>query len=71
MSSDFLELPGFRIAIDPSADNGLRTQSQVMVDKVQALSRERIRKRAGALSATDMAQVDIALRLVLGFRAIK
>jgi hypothetical protein len=37
-----------------------------MIDKVVALHRDRIKKRAGALGPREMADVDSALRLWFG-----
>jgi mRNA interferase MazF len=66
ITSQLVDAPLFRIGIQPASANGLRTPSQVMVDKVVALRRDRIRRRAGALTSSEMARVDSALKLWLG-----
>ena len=54
-----------RPRIEPTAGNGLRETSRVMVDKITALPRNLIDKHIGELSHDDMKRVDRALRLVL------
>ena len=55
-----------RIAIAPSASNGLVSLSHVLTDKVNTVSRTRIGKRIGVLSDQEMAEVDAALLFFLG-----
>lgn len=54
--------PFFRIALHPDVDNGLRATSEVEVDKVQSMRRERIRDIIGKVSNGTMRQIDEALR---------
>lgn len=63
ITSHLVEAPLFRLTIRPAPENGLKSESQIMIDKVMALKRERIGKRIGRLSTAEMAQVDRALRL--------
>jgi mRNA interferase MazF len=58
----------FRILVAPDKRNGLKEPSEVMVDKLSSLRRERIGGAIGRLSALDMRAVDDALRgwLALG-----
>ena len=49
----------------PTAGNGLRESSRVMVDKITALPRNLVDKHVGELSPEDMERVDRALRLIL------
>jgi mRNA interferase MazF len=58
----------FRIMIAPDKNNGLNEPSEVMVDKVSSLRRERIAQSIGRLSASDMRAIDTSLRgwLALG-----
>ena len=58
----------FRIIIAPDKNNGLNGPSEVMVDKVSSLRRERIDQSIGRLSVSDMRAVDVSLRgwLALG-----
>ena len=56
----------FRITIEPGAETGLRTRSQVMADKPVTIRRERIGQRIGQLAPADMARLNVALALVMG-----
>ena len=42
VTSELRDAPIFRITVDPSPDNGLRRVSQVQVDKVLTVARERV-----------------------------
>jgi hypothetical protein len=55
----------FRVGIPANASTGLRADSEVMVDKLSAVSRHRIRKRVGRLSDAQMEMVDRAIRMWL------
>ena len=51
-----------RVTLHPSAINGLRLPSFVMVDKISSISRERIGKLIGHLEPSEMEAVDLSLR---------
>ena len=55
-----------RPRIAPDAENGLQETSEVMTDKIMAVSRAKLGKRMGTLSGNDMARIEQALVLVLG-----
>jgi mRNA interferase MazF len=56
-----------RPLVEPSPENGLRTPSNLMSEKITAVPRARLGRRIGILSREDMARVERALLLVLGF----
>jgi mRNA interferase MazF len=58
----------FRIMVAPDKRNGLNEPSEIMVDKLNSLRRERIGSSIGRLSALDLRAFDDALRrwLALG-----
>jgi len=58
--------PAFRITIDPEPGNGLRLQSQVMVDKLFLVDRNKLRDRIGRLSDEQMEKISVALGALLG-----
>jgi mRNA interferase MazF len=66
VTSTLVNAPLFRLAVEPSAQNGLRTLSQVMVDKLTSVRRERIGATIGALEPEALARVSRALTLWLG-----
>ena len=65
LTSDLRDAPLFRLDIAPSATNGLKKPSQVMVDKAVTLPVERIRPPIGKVSHSQLTQIGIALRLWL------
>lgn len=56
----------FRVTVEPNPANGLRTLSQVMVDKLSTLPRTKISEPFGRLDEERMKMVDRALLLVVG-----
>jgi len=69
IASHMVDAPLFRLTISPTHENGLKSESQIMVDKIVAINRERIGKRIGRLIDTELAEVDRALLLWLGIAA--
>jgi len=65
ITSHLEDAPLFRIPVLAGRTTGLKSESQVMVDKVIAIPRNKITKRAGMLSASLLKEVDDALRLWL------
>jgi mRNA interferase MazF len=66
LTSELIDALLFRITLEPSADNGLRERSQIMVDKLLALRRDRLRERIGTLDDEDMLRLNRSLSLMLG-----
>ena len=67
VTSELRDAPLFRIDVEPSDDNGLRTVSAVMVDKPQTVARARIGSTIGRLDDDSMLAVTRALAVFLGF----
>ncbi|HVO27555.1 MAG TPA: type II toxin-antitoxin system PemK/MazF family toxin [Candidatus Margulisiibacteriota bacterium] len=67
VTSELRDAPLFRIAVTPSAINGLHKPSQVMVDKPQTVARTKIGKTIGRLDDEVMLGVNRALAVFLGF----
>ena len=63
---DNAQIPS-RVAIPASAENGLLENSDLMADKVTAVPRTKLGRRLGVVSEVELAQVEDALLLVLGF----
>ena len=66
VTSELRDTPLFRVLIEPTESNGLRKSSQVMVDKVQTISREKLGEVFGRVSEEDMLAVSRALAVFLG-----
>ena len=67
VTSALRDAPLFRIRVAPDPRNGLRKVSQVMVDKVQTVAREKVGKTIGRLDDESMLAVNRALAVFLGF----
>jgi mRNA interferase MazF len=65
--SELRDAPLFRIAVHPNEENGLSRPSQVMVDKPQSISRDKIGAGIGRLDDETMLAVNRALAVFLGF----
>ena len=66
VTSTLVNAPLFRLAVEPSAHNGLRVLSQVMVDKLASVRRERIGTVIGGLEPETLTRVNRAIALWLG-----
>ncbi len=62
-----IDAPLLRLTVEPNSTNGLQKVSQVMVDKVMAVKRERIGRPFGRLDDAAMVAVNRSLALFLGF----
>jgi mRNA interferase MazF len=69
ITSHLLDTPLFRIPLKASKVNGLKLPSQVMVDKITAVRRDRIRERIGKVSPTMLAKIEESLLRFLGFES--
>jgi len=65
ITSHLEDAPLFRIPVPTSTKTGLKVPSQVMVDKVIAIPRNRITHRAGALGPGTVKEIEEALRVWL------
>lgn len=69
VTSTIVDAPLFRLTLDPTPSNGLRAVSQIMIDKVTAVRRDRIGKTVGRLDDGTMIRVNRAVALWLGLAA--
>jgi mRNA interferase MazF len=67
VTSELRDAPLFRIRVEPDAHNGLRSASDVMVDKPQSIPRDKVGAPIGRLADDTMLRVNRALALILGF----
>ena len=67
LTSELHDLPLFRLTIEPTAENGLRARSQIMVDKIHTVARSRIASVIGELDPATSRTADRAIALWLGF----
>ena len=64
-TTDPTKAPAFRITVKPSERNGLRVASHVMLDKISAVPRSRLRQRVGVLEAAELRRVSQSLIVFL------
>ena len=67
ISSTLVDAPLIRLAVEPTAENGLHKPSQVMVDKAMTVRRDRVGAALGRLEDDTMVAVNRSLALFLGF----
>jgi mRNA interferase MazF len=67
ISSTLVDAPLIRQTVEPSAGNGLRKPSQVMIDKAMTVRRDRVGPPFGRLEDDAMIAVNRSLALFLGF----
>jgi len=69
VTTTIVDAPLFRIFAEPSPDNGLQSISQIMIDKLTTIKREKIGKRIGTMDDEAMQRVTRSLALWLGIAA--
>lgn len=67
ITSELRETPLFRIDVMPTEENGLRSASQIMVDKAQTVPVHKIGQSVGRLDEAALLAVNRALAVWLGF----
>jgi mRNA interferase MazF len=70
LSSDLVAAPLTRLTVEPSAENGLRCTSQIMIDKAVSVAREKIGQAVGKLDDATLSSVSRALMAFLGLDAM-
>ncbi|CAI9416957.1 putative endoribonuclease MazF [Pleomorphomonas sp. T1.2MG-36] len=66
LTSTLADAPLYRLTLEPTADNGLKAVSQVMVDKVLAYPRAKCGPVIGRLSPQDMLALNNMLLVMIG-----
>jgi mRNA interferase MazF len=65
-TTDPTDAPLFRLAVEPSSENGLRETSSLMVDKITTVPRSKLGDRVGSLTGTDVVRLNRAIVVFLG-----
>ncbi len=65
-TTDKTDAPLFRLSVTPSDRNGLRSVSNLMVDKLVTVSKERLGERIGRLDDEDVVRLNRAILVFLG-----
>jgi len=66
LTSDSTSAVLFRVPIEPNSENGLRTRSYVMADKIGSIPKTRIHTRVGRLDDSDITMLNRAVLVFLG-----
>lgn len=66
LTSTVADAPLYRLTVEPTAENGLKVVSQVMVDKVMAYPRAKCGLVIGHLSGADMLALNNMLSVMIG-----
>jgi mRNA interferase MazF len=68
-TSTLVNAPLYRLTIEPSETNGLKVASQVMVDKIVAMRRDRCSESIGRIDAAALITLNQMLAVGLAERA--
>ncbi|HEY5880698.1 MAG TPA: type II toxin-antitoxin system PemK/MazF family toxin [Nakamurella sp.] len=66
LTTNPIEAPLTRIAVEPSAATGIEQPSLIMVDKITTMPRANVHDRLGRLADADLIRLDRALLVFLG-----
>ncbi|MCC6471486.1 MAG: type II toxin-antitoxin system PemK/MazF family toxin [Alphaproteobacteria bacterium] len=66
ITSDPVDLPLFRLPVEPTDDNGLRNPCRMMADKITTVRRTRLGRRIGRLTDSDLLRLNRAVVVFLG-----
>ncbi len=66
VTSTLVAAPLLRIKVQPDAENNLQKPSQVMIDKIMTVEREKVGATFGRLGADALVEVERCLALFLG-----
>jgi mRNA interferase MazF len=65
-TTDPTDAPLFRLPVEPSERNGLRSLSRLMVDKITTVPKSKIGERIGRLDDEDVVRLNQAVMVFLG-----
>jgi len=68
-TTDPTDAPLFRLLVEPSEHNGLRSPCRLMVDKLTTVPKTRIGARVGRLPDEDVVRLNRAILVFLGIAA--
>jgi len=68
-TTDPTDAPLFRLLVEPSESNGLRSRCRLMVDKITTVPKARIGARIGRLADEDVVRLNRAVLVFLGIAA--
>jgi len=66
LTTTVVDIPLLRIPLQPNTTNGLTAPSSIMLDKITTVLRSKLGGHIGAVSTTEMLQVERGLLVYLG-----
>jgi mRNA interferase MazF len=66
ITSDLIDAPIFRVNIDPTEENGLNHKSQIQVDKMMTIKKDKVGSVIGKADDTTMIKINRATALWVG-----
>jgi mRNA interferase MazF len=66
LTSEIVDAPLYRLTIEASDANGLKTPSQIMIDKIVAIPREKCGRVIGRLNESERIALNHMLAVVVG-----
>jgi mRNA interferase MazF len=66
LTTNQVDAPLIRLALEPSERNGLRSASHAMIDKITTVSKKKLHYRIGRLSDEDIVRINRAIVVFLG-----
>lgn len=66
ITGTIVDAPLLRITVQPSDSNGLRKPSQVMIDKIMTIPREKMGEAFGRIDPDTLVEVERCLAVFLG-----
>lgn len=66
ITSTLRDAPLFRLRLDPSSENGLKFQSDIMIDKIMTVSREKVGSVFGHIEDHYIVAIERLITLFIG-----
>ena len=64
-----IETPLFRLLLSPNKQNGLKETSQIMIDKITTVKRDKIRQKIGTLTTDQINKLNDAVLMWLDLKS--
>ncbi|BBD78358.1 type II toxin-antitoxin system PemK/MazF family toxin [Hydrogenophilus thermoluteolus] len=66
VTSTIVDAPLLRVTVEPTPENGLHKRSQVMVDKIMTVRRDKVGQIIGRIDTTTLTTIERCLAVFLG-----
>ncbi len=68
ITTHLIEAPLFRLPLSPNKQNGIRESSQIMIDKIMSLKRDKIRQKIGQMTKEQINKLNDAVGIWLDLK---